>query len=447
MHPYETVTVPHRAQGVIMEADLGPDEPRWRPKGEDEIRSAVELGLIAESHHIDGKRETGHSAGARKETARDLASFALDAGALLIGVEEDKDAGRFSLAPQPLNGVVEKIEQIAAMAIEPPLPVVPVAIPSDADPTVGYLLVHVPPSPAAPHMVDGRYYGRGERTRRVLSDAEVLRLHARRESLEAQGARLLDAEINRDPVQEDARALGHLYLVAQPIAGPPRLAHGFVRGEHQPIYEFVHHAPLTLHSEQIAQYAPTPDSASVRSHRSNGVALCSHKLSGRGRTLAVYNGAPATDDGRLLDIELRDDGGIRILAGRMTAMAPSNYGDAPTSVIMDGLAVAFTRRLINWAVSIGERTGWHGMWLLGLHGDGLRGLESYLVHESMRRGHGPTFDVDDYREVTKASHLEMAQRPGTVAYRLVGRMVETLGTINRFEKDLADAPPDTRTPS
>jgi hypothetical protein len=30
---------PHQRQGAIMEAYLGPDEPRWRPKSEEEIRS------------------------------------------------------------------------------------------------------------------------------------------------------------------------------------------------------------------------------------------------------------------------------------------------------------------------------------------------------------------------------------------------------------------------
>jgi hypothetical protein len=131
----------------------------------------------------------------------------------------------------------------------------------------------------------------------------------------------------------------------------------------------------------------------------------------------------------------------------MTAMASSPYGGPQIAVIMDGLAVAYVRRLINWAVETGNREGWHGTWLLGLHGDGLRGRESYLFHQTVQSGHGPTFDVHEYREITSASHLEMAQRPGLVAYRLVGRLVETLGTINRFKEELTDASPETPTAS
>jgi len=96
-----------------MKAYLGPERPRWSPKDETEVREAVAQGWIAASHHIDVKREVGDSRGDRKETARDLASFAIDGGALLIGVE-DKANRTFSLAPPPLDGLMERVEQVAA---------------------------------------------------------------------------------------------------------------------------------------------------------------------------------------------------------------------------------------------------------------------------------------------------------------------------------------------
>jgi hypothetical protein len=100
-----------------MEAYLGPDRPRWSPKDEADIREVVEQGWLVESHHIDVKREVGDGRGDRKETARDLASFAVDGGALLIGVDEDKPNRTFSLAPQPLDGLMEKLEQVAAFVV------------------------------------------------------------------------------------------------------------------------------------------------------------------------------------------------------------------------------------------------------------------------------------------------------------------------------------------
>ena len=48
------------------------------------------------------------------------------------------------------------------------------------DPELGVLAVEVPASPRAPHMADGRYYARGDKTNIVLSDQEVFRYHQRR---------------------------------------------------------------------------------------------------------------------------------------------------------------------------------------------------------------------------------------------------------------------------
>jgi hypothetical protein len=75
----------------------------------------------------------------RKETGRDLTSFAIDGGVLLIGVAEDKGKHRFVLAPQPLEGLVERVELIARQPIDPPLHVQPREIPSSTNPTRGYL--------------------------------------------------------------------------------------------------------------------------------------------------------------------------------------------------------------------------------------------------------------------------------------------------------------------
>lgn len=84
------------------------------------------------------------------------------------------DDGTIDIAPQPLNGLAEQIEQIARTNCDPPLAVISRAIPTTADPAVGFLVVHVPPSSSAPHMVEGRYIGRGDKTKHYLADAEVL---------------------------------------------------------------------------------------------------------------------------------------------------------------------------------------------------------------------------------------------------------------------------------
>ena len=197
---------------------LSPEPPRWRPTSEPDVQAAIDEELLAETHYFDGKREVGSQPRDRKELARDLASFAIDGGALLIGVDELKEQRTWRLEPQPLHGLAERVKQIALQLVDPPLYVQSTEIPTGGDREQGYLLVEVPASAQAPHMVDNIYFGRGDKTRTRLSDAEVLRLHARRESVESVAHLPLDIELARDPqpVLKKRRG-GRLYAVAQPL--------------------------------------------------------------------------------------------------------------------------------------------------------------------------------------------------------------------------------------
>jgi hypothetical protein len=78
-------------------------------------------GLIAETHYFDAKREVGPSSGDRKELGGDLESLAKDGGALLTGLTELKEERTWRLAPQPLEGLAERVEQIATQLVDPPL--------------------------------------------------------------------------------------------------------------------------------------------------------------------------------------------------------------------------------------------------------------------------------------------------------------------------------------
>src|SRR5688572_1624137 len=112
----------------------------WTPASEDQLRAALDEGNVRENSGLDFKRETGTGDGSRRATAVDLASFAVYGGQLIVGVAEDKAARSFTLTPQPLSGAAEKLEDIAANRIDPPLFIRVSDIPSSADPTTGYLI-------------------------------------------------------------------------------------------------------------------------------------------------------------------------------------------------------------------------------------------------------------------------------------------------------------------
>jgi predicted HTH transcriptional regulator len=151
---------------------------RWRPATLQELETAINNGLIEENHFLDFKRELkppGQSA--NREFAKDIAAFAVDGGVILVGVDEGPPV---SVNPIPLQGLAERVEQIGLMTVTEPVSVTTTLLRTADDQQSGVLVIEVPASPRAPHMVDGRYYARGDKTNIVLSDQEVLRFHQRR---------------------------------------------------------------------------------------------------------------------------------------------------------------------------------------------------------------------------------------------------------------------------
>ena len=330
--------------------------PHWRPRSEADIQRAIEDGLLSETHYLDCKREIGDTPGERKETARDLASFAIDGGALLIGVGEDKASRIFTLSPQPLSGLGERVENIAGAIIDPGLDVVPQEIESEIHQGAGHLVVEVRPSPFAPHMVDGVYYGRGEKKRIRLTDAQVLRRHAQRVGVEEGTQRMLDAEVARDPVPAELRKLGHLYLVARPLTAPPTIARQLVRQAGPvPLKQIA--GAAEQHLGRWGQQPPSATDATRYHRRARGVALSSLYASGPGRTFANYD---SRAERHLVDIEFGEDGSIRALVGSATFQQAPDY---LLSSFWPGIAanrtnpIGWERPLLggNWLVSSSRR--------------------------------------------------------------------------------------------
>lgn len=394
----------------------------WQPASEAEIDAAIRLGDLKENRHLDVKRELGTSDSSRKETARDLASLAISGGVLLIGVDEpSKD--QFALAPMDLAGEAERLEQIAANRVEPPVLVTTREIASESSPGKGYLWVEVPPSSLAPHMVDGAYWGRADKTKARLTDAQVVLLHSRRTSHDAQTHELLDEEIDRDPVEEARRQSGHLYLVAWPLQGGSDAAVSVFAGEPQKALLPIVQAAEEHLEHRTRELAPKPSFAGSFHRRAHGVAFTSIDGPHKGRTLDGER-----REQNAVDIEFREDGGIRVFMGRMTA----DRGSGPA--ILDGLAVAYVRRLTSWALDYGKLWGYSGPWGFGIAASGLRGLSSSITKE--RHFDGPVYDQAVFREVTTSSTPDLEHQPWLVAKRLVGRLVRGLGTEDYYLTDL-----------
>ncbi len=191
----------------------------WVPKSEKDILSAIAAGDLVETANFDAKAKLPGK-GKSKDLAVDVAAMSADGGTLLYGVGEDDNDRPTVPLPFKLAGARERVDQIVRTSISEPPAIEVHAIPTDNDPTVGYLVVHVPASSRAPHMVtvgkELRYYGRGATGNAPLSEGEVARLYERRQRWDVDRDAMLEEAIESAPIppHED---FAYLHLVARPV--------------------------------------------------------------------------------------------------------------------------------------------------------------------------------------------------------------------------------------
>jgi hypothetical protein len=408
----------------------GPATPRWSPRSEAELRDALTSGLVEENHYLEFKRAVEGGQPANRELARDLAQFAIDGGTLVVGVAEND--GRLEPTPVELAGLPERIEQIALTAIDPPLYLRTEVIPS-ADAGLGYVVVHVPASPRAPHMVQHVYMGRGDKTKIRLSDADVTRLHSQPQLSDEAGAQLLDELIARDPVPEETREQAHFFAVASPVRPTLEMALHLVHGpDWQSRFRTMVNVGLTVVSVSGVRVSSELELADQPARRPDGAAFASLTLE-TDRSLRTDLGYTHPED--VVEVELSEDGQLRLYTGRF-----SDVGTGPdrNQEVLDSLSAAYTRQLLAMAMHVGRESGYRGPWLVGVAATGIEGLP---VHDPRRwntRVRPQAYAVGGgvFRNHLVATTEEIEQAPGTLTYRLVGRLLRALGRTADAHADL-----------
>ena len=398
--------VPHTLPSAYLSAAV----PRWRPRNESDLQEAIDNEIVNENHSVELKREIAKGSSHNRELARDLASLAVDGGLLIVGIEEDKATRKKKLAPQPLTRLAERVDQVARSIPDLPLSVITRDIAATGRPGDGYLLIHVPESPTAPHMVDHKYLGRGDVTKTYLSDGDVRRLHDRRWASLLDVEEMLRAEIARDPAGDEDAA--HLFLLAQPLTARSDLALDLMTGGtwERRLLELGHAQPLG----SLPGFSPDLSSVTRVSRRTDGVALSTHNL---GPTRERLEG------GDVAEVELHEDGGLRIY---MSRLSDTLRDGGP--VIFEVAVVLWTLRLLGLSRRVAEHGSYLGNWALGAAATGLRGKRAYESTQRWpARGNMSTLDADTYMQAGFASYAELASDAGVVASRLVGRLVRALG--------------------
>jgi hypothetical protein len=272
-------------------------------------------------------------------------------------------------------------------------------------------------------MVDGRYYGRGEKTKHVLGDAEVVALHAQRLSQRDFLRGILREEVARDPFPEERREQGHLFVIAEPLqATDDELLLDLVRaGNNTPMHALINSAESQLHGK-LPGWEPSPSSVTYWRNRARGYA---------GTTFDDGLRKPGAKqrESRALDIEIQEHGGVRVFCGRLTDDIANN-GDT-VKVLADGIALAYAIRVVQWTKEIATATGYRGSWGYGLACVGIEGLVSHEFYKNLMESGNP-YDRDNYERVTTAPLQEIEDSPTAIVNRLVGPFLRGIDTAARY---------------
>ncbi|MFJ5962059.1 AlbA family DNA-binding domain-containing protein [Pseudarthrobacter oxydans] len=391
----------------------------WQPTSEADIVEGIRSGALSESHYVEVKEQARN-----EQIAQTLASFAIDGGMFIIGISEVKEGnGAKRLVPKPLavEGMIERIDGISRNAIEPPLPVTTQVI-QGGDGT-GFVVITVPPSPLAPHMTGSKYYGRGDASKHALSDAEVLRHHQRRQEQANIGMKLLDNAESSDPILPNERKHGHIYLIAEPLMPVNATLVEQFLDDSDALRNFLVSGQNKCRPNLAGVY-PTPQYATRIKRRELGVSMINSDADG-----ATQVPHPADfSESSILDVELTESGGIRLLIGRGT-----DQGRTEEKFILDGLAVAYAQRLTFWTNVLSERYGYRSLWTLGLRINDVKGLRSHMTAiddwGSFERPQTMHSDVYSRTITVRTDALESS--PEGVVESLVGRLLKMLGTTQQ----------------
>jgi hypothetical protein len=372
---------------------------------------------------VDLKRELPtHKRTLNTELAQDLASLAVDSGLLVIGIEDhDSHAGK--VCGVELARLADRVDQVARDKVHPSLVVRSQEVPDPARPGWGCLLVHVPRSPEAPHMVDYIYYGRGDRANIKLSDEQVRAIIEDRRRSRIDALAELRQMADDDPMSADTRQHGHLYLLAQPEANTPEVLVGLLT--RPDVASVVHEIIEQVVQERGTRLEPDVRQLPSSSRRAEGWALTSY-----------FPEDGIRSEVTLVELEIREDGGVRLTCGRGTDSLPTQPFEPPgrpSIYVLPALVLGFAHSLAALAGRLGDAyAAYQGQWRLGIRVDRLNGAVPADYLQGFLNRPGNSYSRHEYEKVTSATTEELINAPHAVAERLVAPLLRGLGIAPQY---------------
>lgn len=366
----------------------------WMPTSAEEVERAVCAGEVEEGPSFDAKRELPTTPKKNDEVAKDVAAMATDGGVILYGVDEDEDERPAILAPIELVGAAERVALIVSTSIAEVPHIETRPLPCADDPLRGYLLVIVPQSPRAPHQVtvgkDLRFYGRHDKTNRILSEADVARLYERRGRWQRDREMTLATVIANSPYEPREKP-AFVYAFVEPVVPDQGLWQRAERavGDRRQLQRELSEA---LNRAVPFGYGPTL--------RSSGHQWMRHGADAWRISTSPYE--PAKDPSDLADLEVNVDGRGRTFNGRGSAGLQDG-----TQVIFEELIAGTAAGFFALTAALYERAGYHGHVDVGVAITGLKG--AYGGGSRGRFGfEGHAYAAERFTNTARVSAAELA---------------------------------------
>jgi hypothetical protein len=395
----------------------------WHPRSADELVKAIEAGALPhEAAGFDVKAQLPVPK-ASGDIAVDVAAMATDGGVIIYGISEDKAVMTFGISPVDLAGVRERISDVVAAHVRERIEFSVHLLPLADDPAKGFVVVDIPASLRAPHMVETkneyRYYGRVAGGNAMLTEAQVALLYDRRQKLEAESHQALDAAIAAAlPLLAPRPGFrGHLHLVAHPLLSDRWLRRRAWPGDDGlELGAAVINAQAAIHFRTPRQ----PEIVDVMDHAHNqptfdGFAIVNPPAPGT---------SPVSADRRVSRIEVLDDGTTRYFHSAVAIKRE----DPALYEIMDSAIAQITAHFVELAGCLLDAGKYHGPVDVFAAVIGAGGACSA---DWSGRGPAAPFEVsvvpgDDYRSQVRMPSTRLVAEPCEVAMALLARLLRAI---------------------
>jgi hypothetical protein len=391
----------------------------WYPKTATELEEAVANGALPREPTAFEVKAQLPAQKANSEIAVDVAAMATDGGYIVYGVAEDKGAGTFESVPFDLQGVKERIGQVVESHTNEHIEFEVYELPLDDDPSRGYVVVEVPASGRAPHMVESkghyRYYGRQPGGNRILSEVDVAKLYERRQRVEEAALKALGEAIAHAPI-EPVEGRGDLHLVVVALVSDSGLRDRAMLGQGDPpLVQDVHAAYQSiLFADRWDPNFGDIISGGIPSATLDGIAYLNPPIQ--------HPGEPVINSW-VSRFELLDNGTCRYFHAALADDAGGQF------ILRDNAVAQLTAHFCVMAGRLLERGGYLGAVevLIGVRGAGGAISGQWLNGNYFHRPSGkPVVPTDDYHDHVRVPASKLLSDPIDVTRSLTDRLLRTV---------------------